>query len=185
MCSRISHRGPDDRGVHVSSNCVLAHARLAVIDPLLGAQPMSAKLGGREVTIAYNGEVYNAKELKKELEALGHNFSTECDTEVVLKAYIEYGEDFPEKLNGIFAFAIYDKFNKNLFLARDRLGIKPLFYTITSEGTFIFSSEIKGLLEHPEVDAIIDKECIMELFGLGPSHTPGRTFFSIAGAGGK
>ena len=176
MCARISHRGPDDRGVHVSSNCVLAHARLAVIDPLLGAQPMSAKVGGHEVTIAYNGEVYNAKELKKELEALGHNFSTECDTEVVLKAYIEYGDDCPEKLNGIFAFVIDDTYNNRIFMCRDRFGVKPLFYTM-SENRLVFSSEIKGLLEYPGIRPVIDKQGISEIFGLGPARTPGCGVF--------
>ena len=177
MVNRIKKRGPNAQNVYIDENVAFGHARLSIIDVKNGNQPMIKDFNNNKYVIIYNGELYNTKELRDDLISKGYTFSTSCDTEVVLNSYIHYGDDCVNLLNGIFAFAIYDKFNKNLFLARDRLGIKPLFYTISSKGTFIFSSEIKGLLEHPEVDAIIDKECIMELFGLGPAHTPGRTFF--------
>lgn len=177
MVNRIKKRGPNAQNVYIDGNVAFGHARLSIIDVKNGNQPMIKDFNNNKYVIIYNGELYNTKELRDDLISKGYTFSTSCDTEVVLNSYIHYGDDCVNLLNGIFAFAIYDKFNKNLFLARDRLGIKPLFYTISSKGTFIFSSEIKGLLEHPEVDAIIDKKCIMELFGLGPAHTPGRTFF--------
>lgn len=177
MVNRIKKRGPNAQNVYIDENVAFGHARLSIIDVKNGKQPMIKDFNNNKYVIIYNGELYNTKELRDDLISKGYTFSTSCDTEVVLNSYIHYGDDCVNLLNGIFAFAIYDKFNKNIFLARDRLGIKPLFYTISSKGTFIFSSEIKGLLEHPGVDAIIDKECIMELFGLGPAHTPGRTFF--------
>ncbi len=108
MARRISHRGPDGHGVHVSAHCALAHMRLSVIDPQNGQQPMTAVCEGKECTIAYNGEIYNAAELRADLERQGYTFYTDCDTEVVLNAYLCYGEECPEKLNGIFAFAVDD-----------------------------------------------------------------------------
>lgn len=176
MCARIAHRGPDDRGLHISPNCVLSHARLSVIDPLLGAQPMTARLGGKDVSIAYNGEIYNYKELKFKLQKLGHIFDTECDTEVVLKAYMEYGEDCAEMLNGIYAFAVDDRINNRIFFCRDRFGVKPLFYTFVG-GRVVFASEIKGLFEYPGVNAVIDKTGLSEIFGIGPARTPGCGVF--------
>ena len=177
MVDKIKKRGPNAQNVYIDKNVALGHARLSIIDVKNGNQPMIKEINNNKYVIVYNGELYNAKDLRDDLISKGYIFSTSCDTEVVLNSYIHYGNDCVNLLNGIFAFAIYDTSNKSLFLARDRLGIKPLFYTITSKGDFIFSSEIKGLLEHPKVEAIVDKECIMELFGLGPAHTPGRTFF--------
>lgn len=176
MASRISHRGPDDSGEHVSGHCALSHARLAVIDPQRGAQPMTKIHNTHSYTIAYNGEVYNANELKRELISLGYHFQTECDTEVVLTAYIHYGEDCAEKLNGIFAFAIDDIAENKTFLCRDRFGVKPLFYTFLN-GRLVFGSEIKALFEYPGINPVIKKEGLCEIFGLGPARTPGNGVF--------
>ncbi len=176
MGMRLSHRGPDDSGVYVSKNCVLSHTRLAVMDPLLGRQPMTAFIDGISYTIAYNGEIYNTKELKQVLKLKGHVFDTNCDTEVVLKAYIEFGDKVADYLNGIFAFAIDDTKNKRLFLCRDRFGVKPLFYTI-SDNTLVFASEIKALFEYPKIKPVIDKNGLCEIFGVGPARSPGSGVF--------
>lgn len=176
MARRLSHRGPDDQGAHVSSHCALAHMRLAVIDPQNGQQPMTVVQEGKECTIAYNGELYNAPELRADLESRGFSFRTDCDTEVVLNAYLCYGEECPEKLNGIFAFAVDDGINGRTFLCRDRFGVKPLFYTFQN-GRLAFSSEIKGLFEFPGVNPVLGREGICEIFGLGPARTPGHGVF--------
>lgn len=176
MARRLSHRGPDDQGAHVSSHCALAHMRLAVIDPQNGQQPMTAIREGKECTIAYNGELYNAGELRSDLESRGYAFYTDCDTEVVLNAYLCYGEECPEKLNGIFAFAIDDGIKERTFLCRDRFGVKPLFYTFKNS-RLAFSSEIKGLFEFPGVNPVIGREGLCEIFGLGPARTPGHGVF--------
>lgn len=176
MARRLSHRGLDDQGAHVSSHCALAHMRLAVIDPQNGQQPMTAIKEGKECTIAYNGELYNAGELRSDLESRGYTFYTDCDTEVVLNAYLCYGEECPEKLNGIFAFAIDDGIKERTFLCRDRFGVKPLFYTFKNS-RLAFSSEIKGLFEFPGVNPVIGREGLCEIFGLGPARTPGHGVF--------
>ena len=176
MARRISHRGPDDSGAHVSAHCALGHARLAIIDPENGAQPMTVRRDGAEFTIAYNGEIYNAPELRSELEAQGYVFETNCDTEVVLNAYLCFGEDCAEKLNGIFAFAVDDVPRQRTFLCRDRFGVKPLFYTIQGD-RLAFASEIKALFEFPGVNPVLDKNGICEIFGLGPARTPGCGVF--------
>ena len=177
MARRISHRGPDSQGAHYSPHCVLAHARLAVMDPEHGAQPMSRPVADQEVTIAYNGEVYNAPELRQELESLGYSFETACDTEVVLASYLHWGPDCAQKLNGIFAFAVDDPVNQRTFLCRDRFGVKPLFYTL-QEGKLVFASEIKGLFEFPGVRPVVGREGLCEVFGLGPARTPGCGVFA-------
>ncbi len=176
MARRISHRGPDDQGAHFSKHCVLAHARLAVIDPEHGQQPLSVPWQGETCTIAYNGELYNAPELRRELEGRGFSFRTNCDTEVVLNAYLCYGPDCAEKLNGIFAFAVDDPLNRRTFLCRDRFGVKPLFYTLR-ENRLIFASEIKALFEFPGVTPVVGREGLCEIFGLGPARTPGCGVF--------
>ncbi len=176
MARRLAHRGPDDQGAHVSPHCALAHMRLAVIDPQNGQQPMTAIREGKECTIAYNGELYNAGELRSDLESRGYTFYTDCDTEVVLNAYLCYGEECPEKLNGIFAFAIDDGIKERTFLCRDRFGVKPLFYTFKNS-RLAFSSEIKGLFEFPGVNPVIGREGLCEIFGLGPARTPGHGVF--------
>ncbi len=171
MARRVSHRGPDGQGAHVS-----AHMRLAVMDPQNGQQPMTARQEGRECTIAYNGEIYNAPELRADLESRGYRFYTDCDTEVVLNAYLCYGEECPKKLNGIFAFAVDDGPRDRVFLCRDRFGVKPLFYTFQN-GRLAFCSEIKGLFEYPGVSPVIGREGLCEVFGLGPARTPGCGVF--------
>lgn len=176
MARRISHRGPDDQGAHVSDHCALAHMRLAVIDPQNGQQPMTVTREGKSCTIAYNGEIYNAAELRSDLESRGYIFYTNCDTEVVLNAYLCYGEDCPNMLNGIFAFAVDDGINERTFLCRDRFGVKPLFYTFKNN-RLAFASEIKGLFEFPGVNPVIDREGLCEVFGLGPARTPGHGVF--------
>lgn len=176
MVRRIAHRGPDGQGAHLSQNCALAHARLAVIDPKNGQQPLSLPWQGRQATIAYNGELYNALELRRDLEALGFSFSTRCDTEVALAAYLAWGLDCPRRFNGIFALAVDDPAAGRAFLCRDPFGVKPLFYTLR-EGRLVFASEIKALFEYPGVRPVVGKEGLQEIFGLGPARTPGCGVF--------
>ena len=176
MVRRIAHRGPDGQGAHLSQNCALAHARLAVIDPKNGQQPLSLPWQGHQVTIAYNGELYNAPELRRDLEARGFSFSTRCDTEVALAAYLAWGLDCPRRFNGIFALAVDDPAAGRAFLCRDPFGVKPLFYTLR-EGRLVFASEIKALFEYPGVRPVVGKEGLQEIFGLGPARTPGCGVF--------
>lgn len=176
MVRRVAHRGPDGQGAHLSQNCALAHARLAVIDPKNGQQPLSLPWQGHQVTIAYNGELYNAPELRRDLEALGFSFSTRCDTEVALAAYLAWGLDCPRRFNGIFALAVDDPAAGRAFLCRDPFGVKPLFYTLR-EGRLVFASEIKALFEYPGVRPVVGKEGLQEIFGLGPARTPGCGVF--------
>ena len=176
MVRRIAHRGPDGQGAHLSQNCALAHARLAVIDPKNGQQPLSLPWQGHQATIAYNGELYNAPELRRDLEALGFSFSTRCDTEVALAAYLAWGLDCPRRFNGIFALAVDDPAAGRAFLCRDPFGVKPLFYTLR-EGRLVFASESKALFEYPGVRPVVGKEGLREIFGLGPARTPGCGVF--------
>lgn len=147
MSKSIEHRGPDGEGFYIDDNCALAHRRLAIIDLNTGAQPIYNE--DKSLVIVYNGEVYNFKELKKELIKSGHKFKTKTDTEVLIHGYEKWGKSLPKKLRGMFAFAIYDIAKKELFLARDGFGIKPLYYAVFND-TFMFSSEIKALLHHPD-----------------------------------
>ena len=176
MLYSLKRRGPDENGIFVCEDAVLLHSRLAVIDIENGKQPMKYETPKGRFVICYNGELYNTKEIKKELEALGETFKTQSDTEVILRGYIVYGEDLLNKLNGIFAFAIYDEADKKLFVARDKMGVKPLFYA-QRNGSFIFGSEIKALLHHPKIEAKIDQNGISELLFLGPGRTPGFGVF--------
>ncbi len=172
----MAHRGPDADGEWVGEHAAFAHRRLAVIDPLRGAQPMKRTVGGHEFVICYNGELYNAPELRSELSARGYRFETACDTEVLLYAYIHYGEGCAEHLNGIYAFAVWDSMRQSVFLCRDRFGVKPLFYSICGDEV-IFASEIKALLVHPYVKAEVDREGLCELFALSPARTQGVGVF--------
>ena len=129
-----------------------------------------------DYVIVYNGQIYNTKELKQTLRENGFSFNGHCDTEILLKSYIHYGKDVVKHLNGIFSFAIWDSNKKEVFLARDHFGIKPLFYTLYNN-TLIFSSEIKALLKYPGIELKLNSESIGELIGIGPSHTPGTTIF--------
>ncbi len=149
MAAAINHRGPDDDGHFIDKNVGFYHKRLSIIDLKTGHQPMTFK----NITIVFNGEIYNYKELKQELLSKGHKFQTTSDTEVILKMYEEYGEGCVNQLNGMFAFIIYDKDNNKLFIARDHFGIKPLYF-YNDESYLIFGSEIKAILQHPSINAI-------------------------------
>lgn len=171
MQRAMQRRGPDQKGIMLMENAALIHTRLAVIDISGGRQPMSFSVNGKSVTIVYNGELYNTEELRRELEAeIG--FETRSDTEVVLKSYIVWGEECLERLNGIFAFVIYDERKRQAFIARDRIGVKPLFYSDTGD-KFIFASEIPVLLEHPDIPHEIDADGAAELILMAPGRTPG------------
>ena len=157
MCYVLRHRGPDDSGIYLDNNVGLGHQRLNVIDLKTGRQPIHNEDGS--IWITYNGEIYNFQELRKELEAKHHNFYTNTDTEVVVHAYEEYGEECVERFNGMFAFAIWDSKNKKFFLARDRIGKKPLYYTLV-DGKFLFASEMKALLQYEEIKREVDFEAL-------------------------
>ncbi|MDT5271946.1 MAG: hypothetical protein QOH49_4132 [Acidobacteriota bacterium] len=157
MNEAIYHRGPDEEGTYLRGRVGMAMRRLAIIDLAGGQQPIANEEG--TAWIVYNGEVYNHREVRKELEARGHRFHTDCDTEVVLHAYLEYGADCPKHLRGMFAFAIWDERREELFLARDRVGKKPLLYA-QAGGDFVFGSEFRALLRHPGVGREVDREAI-------------------------
>lgn len=173
MNTTIKHRGPDDSDTFLSKDCGLSHVRLSIIDLISGHQPMVKYLDKtRTVAICYNGEIYNMHKLKSELTC---DFNTESDTEVILNGYITEGIDYIKKLNGIFAFAIYDsKFG--LYIVRDRLGVKPLFYT-EKDNDIIFSSEIKGIFAYPLIKPVINTKSLQSVFGLGPAKKQGNGVF--------
>lgn len=170
------HRGPDGSGIYLSSVCGFAHVRLKIIDLLTGAQPMIKQRDGFEFALVFNGEIYNMNELKAELLAEGARFETTSDTEVILNGYLLHGKSFVQKLNGIFAAALWDGALEKLYLFRDRLGVKPLFYTKTGD-TFVFASEIKGLFAYPGVTPTLNRDGLCELFALGPAKSYGRGVF--------
>lgn len=176
MVTPLTCRGPDGSGTLVTAHAGLGHRRLIVIDPEGGMQPMSRRLGDHVYTIVYNGELYNFQELRHDLEHEGFQFRSRSDTEVLLTSYVAWGSACVSRLNGIFAFAIWDYKDQTLFLARDRLGVKPLFYSIKGS-TLLFSSEIKGILSHPQMKAEIDAEGLAEVFAVGPARTPGHGIF--------
>ncbi len=158
MCDSIIHRGPDDEGIYVNENVALGARRLSIIDLVTGHQPISNEDGS--IWIAYNGEVYNFPELKKILEKKGHKFKSKSDTETIVHSYEEWGENFVNKLRGMFAFAIWDEGKQKLILVRDRIGIKPLYYTLLKDGTIVFGSELKTLLKYQGIDREIDFEAL-------------------------
>lgn len=172
----LVHRGPDDEGELLDQHIGLAHTRLSIIDLNRGQQPMTREKGGCSYTIVYNGELYNTAELRDTLIHMGYLFKTHCDTEVILVGYMAFGTEFIKEMNGIFSFAIWDENNETLVLVRDRLGVKPLFYTITQD-TIIFGSEIKALFEYPGITPRIDAKGLCEIFGLGPAKTYGVGVF--------
>lgn len=176
MNNTLSNRGPDEQGFYIKENVALAHKRLIVIDPEGGKQPMIEKYSFGEYVIVYNGQIYNTKELRHTLEENGFSFDGHCDTEVLLKSYIYYGNEVAKHLNGIFSFAIWNSQKQELFLARDHFGVKPLYYT-QFDNSFIFASEIKAIFKYPGIEKVIDKQGISELFGIGPAHTPGTSVF--------
>ena len=171
MSQTLERRGPDENGIYINKNTALIHRRLIVIDRETGKQPMAASHNGKTYVIVYNGELYNTDILREELRADGFRFRGHSDTEVVLKMYIKYGAQCAEKLNGIFAFAIFNSEDKSVFLCRDKIGVKPLFY-YEYKGGFIFGSEIKTLLASTMIKPRIDEEGLNEIFFLGPARTP-------------
>ncbi|HTP86795.1 MAG TPA: asparagine synthase (glutamine-hydrolyzing) [Bryobacteraceae bacterium] len=164
MAEAIRHRGPDDRGFYRDSHASLAHLRLSIVDLAGGHQPMSSESGSLWIT--YNGEIFNHAEIRPELERAGHVYASRCDTETILHAYEQQGPDCVKLFRGMFAFAIWDAEQKTLFCARDRLGIKPLYYFWDGR-TFAFASEIKALLEHPDISARFDEAALADYLGFG------------------
>jgi len=177
MCRIIEHRGPDDQGVTLDRGVALGMRRLSIIDLAGGHQPISGEDGS--VSIVYNGEIYNFHELKDRLEAAGHTFKTHCDTETVLHGYEEFGPDCLKDLRGMFAFAIWDAKKQVLFIARDRAGKKPLYYSVTRGGSLIFGSELKVLLQHPDVEREIDPKALDAYFTLGYIPDPYSIFKNV------
>lgn len=176
MTCVLTRRGPDDSGLYLKEHCALCHRRLAVIDIENGKQPMLYTAGEREYALVYNGELYNTEEIRQKLLALGFTFQGHSDTEVILKSYVAWGADCVKEFNGIFAFAVYDAAEERLFVARDRIGVKPFFYALKS-GSFLFASEIKALLQHKKIEPEIDTNAIAELMLIGPGRTPGYGVF--------
>ena len=170
MRDRMVHRGPDGAGLWCDDGIGLAHRRLSVIDVEGSPQPMHSPDG--RAAIVFNGEIYNYRALRSELAGLGHAFRTEGDTEVILAAWRQWGADCLARFDGMFAFALYDRERRQLFLARDRFGVKPLFTALLPDGTFAFASELKGLLAHPALDRTIDPLAIEDYFAWGyvPDH---------------
>lgn len=169
-------RGPDAGGDFLSAHAGFAHRRLIVVDPAGGAQPMSRTFGEQVLTLVYNGELYNTESLRSDLLARGHTFTSYSDTEVLLVSFMEWGPGCVDHLNGIFAFAIWDEARQSLFMARDRLGVKPLFYS-RKGGALVFGSELKAVLAHPQVSRKVDEQGLAEIFALGPARSPGHGIF--------
>ncbi len=176
MCDVIQHRGPDEGGLWVHKNLGMGMRRLKIIDLVSGSQPMHNE--DKSIWIVYNGEVYNFKELRDELIEKGHIFTSKSDTETIIHLYEEYGENCVNYLRGMFAFAIYDLKNEILFIARDRLGIKPLFYMELND-VFLFGSEIKSILSHPDVVCDIYQPSIVTYFAYGYVPDPDTMFEKI------
>jgi asparagine synthase (glutamine-hydrolysing) len=175
MTDSLSHRGPDGSGEHHGAGIALGHRRLAIIDIATGQQPLYNEDGS--VVVVFNGEIYNYQSLIPELRALGHTFRTRSDTEVIVHAWEAWGEKCLERFRGMFAFALWDASRETLFLARDRLGVKPLFYASLPNGEIVFGSELKAVVLHPDVARTIDPCAIEEYFSLGYAAEP-RTIFS-------
>jgi len=172
MIGALSQRGPDANGIARFAHCILAHTRLSIIDLATGQQPMREP--GAGLTITFNGEIYNFTDVRAELERGGHTFSTRSDTEVILKAYMQWGENCVDRLDGMFAFAIWDEPNESLFLARDRFGKKPLYYTYDSDSNLVFASEIKALAASGCIEKRLDRDavdCYLRLMYVPPTKT--------------
>jgi len=172
----MRRRGPDGSGIFRAEECALLHSRLAIIDPAGGKQPMTCIWEGAQYTIVYNGELYNTQEIRRSLQSRGHTFTTNSDTEVVLHAFAEWKEQALQLLNGIFALAVWNDAEKSLFLARDRMGVKPLFYT-QHKGGLIFASEIKTVLSYPGINATLNAEGAAQILLFGPGRIPGSGVF--------
>jgi asparagine synthase (glutamine-hydrolysing) len=176
MLKTMARRGPDASASCTAGEATLLHSRLAIIDPEGGKQPMELSHGGEQYILVYNGELYNTQELASQLKQLGHSFTGHSDTEVLLHAYAQWGAECVHRLNGIFAFAVWEAKRKRLFLARDRIGVKPLFYKLCGGG-LIFASEIKTILCHRQVKAQLSPQGAAEIILLGPGRTPGCGVF--------
>ncbi len=177
MRQAIAHRGPDQNGEYLARQVGLAHARLSIRDLAGGLQPMTRYQNGAAYTIVFNGEIYNNNELRQSLAASGYAFETTCDTESILHLYMRDGAACAAQLNGIFAFAIWDAAKGELFLARDQLGVKPLFYTMQG-GALYFGSELKALFAHPAVSPKVNLNTFREIFGIGPARSGGCGVFA-------
>jgi len=176
MTDKLFSRGPDNSGFYKNENIILGHRRLIIVDAEGGIQPMTRQLGEHKFVLVYNGELYNTDDVRDELKSKGYRFESYSDTEVLLVSYIEWGPECVNHINGIFAFGVWDEYNKTLFLARDHLGVKPLFYSC-KDNNLIFASQIKALLANPMVDPVIGEEGIMEILGLGPARSLGSGIF--------
>jgi asparagine synthase (glutamine-hydrolysing) len=174
MRDALAHRGPDAEGLHVEPGVGFGHRRLSIIDVAGGAQPCYNEDGS--VVVVYNGEIYNYRAIADELTALGHTFRTRCDTEVVVHAWEEWGASSVRRFNGMFAFALWDRNRSQALLARDRLGIKPLYYAILSDGRIVFGSELMALLFQPGLDRAIDPRAVEEFFAYGYIPEPRSIF---------
>ncbi|WP_279579001.1 asparagine synthetase B family protein [Fodinicola feengrottensis] len=175
MTATLAGRGPDAEELWLSSRAILGHRRLAVVDREGGRQPKVAEEDGKLLAVVvFNGEIYNADELRGQLVSHGHRFRTRSDTEVVLRAYLQWGAEAPRRFNGMFAFGIWDVRKEELLLARDHIGAKPLIYYPTPTGV-LFGSEPKAILAHPSVPAVVDFDGLREV--LSQSGTPGEVAF--------
>ncbi len=177
MSDAIAHRGPDDDGFHFEAGVGLAHRRLSIIDLATGHQPLYNQ--DRTVCVVFNGEIYNYRELVVELSARGYRFDTRSDTEVIVHAWEEWGEACVTRFRGMFAFALWDRNRETLFLARDRLGVKPMHFTILPDGMLLFGSELKALLAHPDLARVIEPETVEEYFALGYVPEPRTVFKNV------
>ena len=164
MCNIMAHRGPDDDGIYTAGPIGLGMRRLSIVDLSTGHQPLSNEDG--TLWIVFNGEIYNHRELREQLESHGHLYRTHSDTETIVHLYEQYGRDCVQHLRGMFAFAIWDTRAQSLFLARDRLGIKPLYYQLTHQG-LVFGSEIKVILANPGIEARFHRDVLPEFLAFG------------------
>lgn len=177
MTDSLTHRGPDDSGFFQAPGIGLGHRRLSIIDLSGGQQPLFNEDGS--VAVVYNGEIYNFPELTRELEGLGHRFSTRSDTEVIVHGWEQWGEGVVERLRGMFAFALWDQNQETLFLARDRLGTKPLYYSMLAGGTLAFGSELKALMRHPKLPRQIDPQAVEQYFAFGYIPDPKTIYHGV------
>ena len=178
MGEALNHRGPDDKGTWLCPAGALIHRRLAVIDPDRGRQPMTRTRDCAEYTIVYNGELYNTDALRRELSDQGYRFETSSDTEVLLTAYMAWGEEVPARLEGIYAFVIWDGVRNQFFACRDRFGVKPFFYALADDGALVFGSELKALFQYPGLTPRVDAAGWCVVLGIGPARTSGCGVFS-------
>ena len=169
-----THRGPDEGSLHLEPGVGLGHRRLSIIDVATGQQPLFNE--DHSVVIVFNGEIYNYQELIPELQALGHVFRTKSDTEVIVHAWEAWGEDCVQRLRGMFAFALWDRNRQTFFMARDRLGVKPMHYAVLDDGMLLFGSELKSLLRHGGLRRDIDPRAVEQYFALGYVAEPDTIF---------